>query len=74
MLQLAALLFLTGGLENPFAFLLIAPVTVSASTLPLNITAALGALAIVAATLLTQISSTRCPGSITPTCCCRSPM
>jgi two-component system sensor histidine kinase RegB len=53
-LQLAALLFLTGGLENPFAFLLIAPVTVSASTLPLNITAALGALAIVAATLLTR--------------------
>src|SRR4029078_7097527 len=53
-LQLAALLFLTGGLENPCAFLLIAPVTVSASTLPLNITAALGALAIVAATLLTR--------------------
>ena len=53
-LQLAALLYLTGGLENPFAFLLIAPVTVSASTLPLNITAALGALAIIAATLLTK--------------------
>ena len=53
-LQLAALLYLTGGLENPFAFLLIAPVTVSASTLPLAITAALGALAIVAATLLTS--------------------
>ena len=33
-LQLGALLYLTGGLENPFAFLLIAPVTVSASTLP----------------------------------------
>ena len=43
-LQLAVLLYLTGGLENPFAFLLIAPVTVSASTLPLRITAALGAL------------------------------
>jgi two-component system sensor histidine kinase RegB len=53
-LQLAALLFLTGGLENPFAFLLIAPVTVSASTLPLRITVALGALAIVAATVLTK--------------------
>ena len=53
-LQLAALLYLTGGLENPFAFLLIAPVTVSASTLPLRITAALGALAIVAATVLTS--------------------
>ncbi len=54
-LQLTALLYLTGGLENPFAFLLIAPVTVSASTLPLKITAALGALAIAAATLLTSI-------------------
>jgi two-component system, sensor histidine kinase RegB len=52
-LQLAALLYLTGGLENPFAFLLIAPVTVSASTLPIRITASLGALAIGAATLLT---------------------
>jgi two-component system, sensor histidine kinase RegB len=52
-LQLAALLYLTGGLENPFAFLLVAPVTVSASTLPLRITAALGALAIVAASALT---------------------
>ena len=54
-LQLAALLYLTGGLENPFAFLLIAPVTVSASTLPLGITAALGALAIAAATVLTSV-------------------
>jgi two-component system sensor histidine kinase RegB len=53
-LQLAALLYLTGGLENPFAFLLIAPVTVSASTLRLRITAALGALAIAAATVLTS--------------------
>ena len=35
-LQLAVLLYLTGGLQNPFAFLLIAPVTVSASTLPLG--------------------------------------
>lgn len=53
-LQLAALLYLTGGLENPFAFLLIAPVTVSASTLPIRVTALLGALAIGAATLLTN--------------------
>ncbi len=53
-LQLAVLLYLTGGLENPFAFLLIAPVTVSASTLPIRITAALGALTIAAATLLTS--------------------
>jgi two-component system sensor histidine kinase RegB len=53
-LQLAGLLYLTGGLENPFAFLLIAPVTVSASTLPPRITVALGTLAIVVATMLTD--------------------
>ena len=52
-LQLGALLYLTGGLENPFAFLLIAPVTVSASALPIRITIALGALAVLCATLLT---------------------
>ena len=52
-LQLSALLYLTGGLENPFAFLLIAPVAVSASTLRLRVTAALGLLAIALATLLT---------------------
>jgi two-component system sensor histidine kinase RegB len=53
-LQLGALLYLTGGLENPFAFLLIAPVTVSASTLPPRITVALGGLALLVATLLTE--------------------
>ena len=34
--QLTALLGLTGGLENPFAVLLLAPVVVAASTLPLR--------------------------------------
>ena len=53
-LQLGALLYLTGGLANPFAFLLIAPVTVSASTLPPRITFALGGLALLVATLLVQ--------------------
>lgn len=33
MLQLTLLLYLTGGLENPFAVLLLAPLTVAASTL-----------------------------------------
>lgn len=51
-LQLAVMLYLTGGLENPFAFLLVAPVAISASTLPPRITLALGALAIVAASVL----------------------
>jgi len=49
---LAALLYLTGGLENPFALLFIAPVTVSAATLPARNTIGLGVLAIAAATLL----------------------
>ncbi len=53
-LQLGALLYLTGGLANPFAFLLIAPVTVSASTLPPRITFALGGLALLVATLLVK--------------------
>lgn len=54
-LQLAALLYLTGGLENPFAFLLVAPVAVSASALPLRTTIALGLLAIAAASFLAYI-------------------
>ncbi|MGD9868834.1 MAG: ActS/PrrB/RegB family redox-sensitive histidine kinase [Hyphomicrobiales bacterium] len=40
--QLTALLYLTGGLQNPFAFLIIAPVTVSASSQPSLHTVALG--------------------------------
>jgi two-component system, sensor histidine kinase RegB len=44
--QLAFLLFLTGGLTNPFAILVLAPVTISASVLRLRSTLVLGALAI----------------------------
>ncbi|WP_413991586.1 ActS/PrrB/RegB family redox-sensitive histidine kinase [Labrys okinawensis] len=51
--QLAALLFLTGGLENPFAFLFLAPVMISATSLPPLMTLALGLLAIGCATALT---------------------
>ena len=51
-LQLAALLYLTGGIENPFVFLIVAPVTVSAATLPPRNTIALGILAAGATTLL----------------------
>jgi two-component system sensor histidine kinase RegB len=50
--QLAALLYLTGGIENPFVFLIVAPVTVSAATLPPRNTIALGVLAIAATILL----------------------
>lgn len=44
--QLAGLVYLTGGLSNPFIILLVAPVTVSAATLPLRATLLLGLLAI----------------------------
>jgi two-component system sensor histidine kinase RegB len=51
-LQLAALLYLTGGIENPFTFLLVAPVTVSAATLPPRNTIALGLVGAAATVLL----------------------
>jgi two-component system, sensor histidine kinase RegB len=51
-LQLAGLLYLTGGLQNPFAFLFLVPVTVSATSLPLTWTLALAALAFLCSTLL----------------------
>src|SRR5215469_14533141 len=53
-LQLAALLYLTGGLENPFAFLLVVPVAVSASTQPLAVTASLTVLNVALATSLAR--------------------
>lgn len=50
--QLAVLLYLTGGLQNPFSFLFLVPATVSASTLPLNKTIVLGVLTLIVSTLL----------------------
>ncbi len=47
-LQLAALLYLTGGLHNPFAILLLAPVAVAATILSFTSTLAISFLAIVA--------------------------
>lgn len=44
-LQLSALLYLTGGLQNPFSVLIVAPIAISASTLSLGSTAALFLLA-----------------------------
>jgi two-component system sensor histidine kinase RegB len=52
LLQLAGLLYLTGGLENPFAILLIAPVMVSATAQPPDKTFLLGAMTLAAATIL----------------------
>ena len=51
-LQLAALLFLTGGLANPFSILFLAPVATSAVSLPWRRTLALLTLALISASLL----------------------
>jgi two-component system sensor histidine kinase RegB len=50
--QLAVLLFLTGGLQNPFALLFMAPVTISATTLSLRSTIALLVLSLIYVTSL----------------------
>lgn len=50
--ELAALLYFTGGLRNPFAFLFLGPVLISATTLPPRLTLALGIFAMVLAGLL----------------------
>jgi two-component system sensor histidine kinase RegB len=51
-LQLAGLLFLTGGIQNPFAMLFLAPVMISAVILPVRKTLLLLGLTICCATLL----------------------
>ena len=51
-LQLAALLYLTGGLQNPFAILFLAPVLISATALAPERTLALGLLASACAAFL----------------------
>jgi two-component system sensor histidine kinase RegB len=50
--QLAALLFVTGGLENPFVFLILGPVLISATALPPRMTLVLGAFAMLCVTVL----------------------
>src|ERR1700757_1900404 len=47
--ELAGLLFFTGGLQNPFSFLFLAPVLISATALPVRLTMALGVLAVACA-------------------------
>lgn len=51
-LQLAGLLFMTGGLTNPFSLLMTVPVVISATSLPLRLTAVLAGLVIVIVSLL----------------------
>ena len=50
--ELTALLFLTGGVENPFSFLLVGPVLISATALPPRMTLLLGIFAVLCATIL----------------------
>jgi two-component system sensor histidine kinase RegB len=50
--ELAVLLYFTGGLQNPFAFLLLGPVLLSAPALPQRVTLMLGGFAISCATVL----------------------
>lgn len=52
LLQLSFLLFLTGGLNNPFCLLLLGPVTISATALSLRSTIVLCAMAIMSVSLL----------------------
>ena len=50
--QLGLLLFLTGGMNNPFALLILAPVTISATALEWRTTVAVGVIAMAVVTLL----------------------
>src|SRR5882757_6497692 len=50
--QLTVLMVLTGGLENPFAFFVLAPVSVAAISLPLRYTLPLALFAVATSTLI----------------------
>jgi two-component system, sensor histidine kinase RegB len=52
--ELAVLLYLTGGLQNPFSFLLAGPVLISAAALPKRMTLLLGVLVFICATILVR--------------------
>ncbi|WP_108836879.1 sensor histidine kinase RegB [Tateyamaria sp. Alg231-49] len=54
LLQLGFLLALTGGLNNPFALLMLGPVTISAAILTTRSTILVGATAIIIVTLLSE--------------------
>ncbi|MEM6373679.1 MAG: ActS/PrrB/RegB family redox-sensitive histidine kinase [Pseudomonadota bacterium] len=54
LMQLGFLLALTGGLNNPFALLMLGPVTISAAVLTTRSTVLVGATAIIVVTLLSE--------------------
>lgn len=51
-LQLGALLYMTGGLENPFSILICVPVIIASASLPVRNIIALGVIAVTAVTVL----------------------
>lgn len=51
-LQLGVLLILSGGLNNPFALLILAPVTVASTVLPLRSTVILGLITVILVTVM----------------------
>lgn len=53
-LQLCFLLYLTGGLNNPFSILVVGPVTISASVLSVRSTVSLATVAIILVSLLVE--------------------
>jgi Signal transduction histidine kinase len=55
-LQLAGLLFMTGGLANPFSVLMCVPVIISSASQPVRYTVGLGLLSVTAVTLLAFVS------------------
>ncbi|MGR3761291.1 sensor histidine kinase RegB [Roseobacteraceae bacterium NS-SX3] len=54
LLQLAFLLYLTGGLHNPFALLVLGPVTISAAMMGLRSTLFIGGTAVILVTLMAE--------------------
>ena len=54
-LQISALVFLTGGTSNPFVLMLIAPVTLAAATLPLRPVLILGVIAALLSAVLALV-------------------
>ncbi|MGA9795504.1 MAG: ActS/PrrB/RegB family redox-sensitive histidine kinase [Rhizomicrobium sp.] len=54
-LQLAALLYWTGGIENPFTLMFLAPVVIAAATLNLGNTLILAALALASVSLIAMV-------------------
>ncbi|MCK8463317.1 ActS/PrrB/RegB family redox-sensitive histidine kinase [Aliiroseovarius sp. S1339] len=55
-LQLAFMVFLTGGLHNPFIVLIVAPVTVAATALSTRATVIVGSVAIAATTAVADVN------------------